>query len=111
VFSPCCYSNRTPILCLARLLPSHRLPPQKVGVVDIPPTDVVRKGRLMPGNIFLVDFDEHRVVEDREVRAGGREGWGVGRGKGEEGGRRVWPLVGLPHKARGKARTPRLRAS
>jgi glutamate synthase (NADPH/NADH) len=41
----------------------------EVGVVDIPPADVVRKGRLMPGNIFLVDFDEHRVVEDREVGA------------------------------------------
>ncbi|KIZ01899.1 glutamate synthase (NADPH/NADH) [Monoraphidium neglectum] len=40
----------------------------EVGVVDIPPADVVRKGRLMPGNIFLVDFDEHRVVEDRELK-------------------------------------------
>lgn len=49
-----------------RSFPLHSLP--QVGVVDIPPSDVVRKGRLMPGNIFLVDFDEHRVVEDREVR-------------------------------------------
>jgi len=56
-------------------------------VVDIPPGDVVRKGRLMPGNIFLVDFDEHRVVEDREVRVwvfvqgvGWDGGWGVGVG-------------------------------
>lgn len=40
----------------------------EVGVVDVPAADVARKGRLMPGNIFLIDFDEHRVVEDKEVR-------------------------------------------
>lgn len=39
----------------------------EVGVVDVPSHEVVRKGRLMPGNIFLVDFDQHRVVEDAEV--------------------------------------------
>ena len=39
----------------------------QVGVVDVADEDVVKKGRLMPGNIFLVDFDEHRVVEDKEV--------------------------------------------
>jgi hypothetical protein len=41
----------------------------EVGVVDVPSHEVVRKGRLMPGNIFLVDFDQHRVVEDAEVGA------------------------------------------
>ncbi|KAG2492850.1 hypothetical protein HYH03_009004 [Edaphochlamys debaryana] len=40
----------------------------EVGVVDIPPEEVVRKGRLMPGNILLVDFDEHRLVEDKELK-------------------------------------------
>lgn len=40
----------------------------EVGVVDIPPKDIVLKGRLKPGNIFLVDFDEHRVVDDSEVK-------------------------------------------
>lgn len=39
----------------------------EVGVVDVAAEDVARKGRLMPGNIFLLDFDEHRVVEDKEV--------------------------------------------
>jgi glutamate synthase (NADPH/NADH) len=43
----------------------------EVGVVDVPAEDVSRKGRLMPGNIFLIDFDEHRVVEDKEVRGAG----------------------------------------
>ncbi|KXZ50144.1 hypothetical protein GPECTOR_17g780 [Gonium pectorale] len=40
----------------------------EVGVVDVDPEEVVRKGRLMPGNILLVDFDEHRLVEDRELK-------------------------------------------
>lgn len=39
----------------------------EVGVVDVPHEDIKKKGRLMPGNIFLVDFDEHRVVTDEEV--------------------------------------------
>jgi len=40
----------------------------EVGVVDVDTEEVVKKGRLMPGNIFLVDFDEHRVVEDKEMK-------------------------------------------
>eukprot|EP00898_Chlorokybus_atmophyticus_P003594 jgi/Chlat1/4235/Chrsp27S04246 len=40
----------------------------EVGVVDIRPEDVARKGRLQPGNIFLVDFDEGRVVTDQELK-------------------------------------------
>ena len=36
----------------------------EVGVVDIPPAEVARKGRLMPGNILLVDFSAHAVVDD-----------------------------------------------
>jgi len=43
------------------------LPLFKVGVVDVADDEVIKKGRLMPGNIFLVDFDEHRVVEDTEA--------------------------------------------
>ncbi|GFR49656.1 hypothetical protein Agub_g11798 [Astrephomene gubernaculifera] len=40
----------------------------EVGVVDVDPEEVVKKGRLMPGNILLVDFDEHRLVEDKELK-------------------------------------------
>lgn len=32
--------------------------------------DVERKGRLMPGNIFLVDFDAHDVIDDEAVSRG-----------------------------------------
>ena len=41
-------------------------------MVDVADDEVIKKGRLMPGNIFLVDFDEHRIIEDKEVRGQGR---------------------------------------
>ena len=41
----------------------------EVGVVDVPHWDIASKGRLMPGNIFLVDFEAGRVIKDEEVRA------------------------------------------
>ncbi|CAA9329695.1 MAG: Glutamate synthase [NADPH] large chain [uncultured Nocardioidaceae bacterium] len=40
----------------------------EVGVLDIDPARIVRKGRLEPGRMFLVDTDEHRVIEDEEVK-------------------------------------------
>ena len=48
----------------------------EVGVVDIPASEVVKKGRLMPGNILLVDFDAHAVIDDEEVGAR-RGGWAL----------------------------------
>ncbi|MBO0809486.1 MAG: glutamate synthase subunit alpha, partial [Actinobacteria bacterium] len=41
----------------------------EVGVLDIDPATVVRKGRLQPGRIFLADTGSHRIVEDSEVKA------------------------------------------
>ncbi|KAG1678741.1 hypothetical protein FOA52_012780 [Chlamydomonas sp. UWO 241] len=41
----------------------------EVGVVDVADEDVLKKGRLMPGNIFLVDFEQQRVVEDTELKS------------------------------------------
>ncbi len=40
----------------------------EAGVVDVPPEQVLRKGRLQPGRMFLVDTDEGRIVEDAEVK-------------------------------------------
>ncbi len=40
----------------------------EVGVLDIPPASVVRKGRLQPGRMFLVDLDEKRIIEDDEIK-------------------------------------------
>ncbi|WP_424214250.1 glutamate synthase large subunit [Streptomyces sp. BI20] len=42
----------------------------EVGVLDIEPSRIVRKGRLQPGRMFLVDTAEHRIVEDDEIKAG-----------------------------------------
>ncbi len=40
----------------------------EVGVLDIEPARVVRRGRLQPGRIFLVDTAAGRLIEDEEVK-------------------------------------------
>ncbi|QNN53052.1 glutamate synthase large subunit [Nocardioides mesophilus] len=40
----------------------------EVGVLDIDPATVVRKGRLQPGRMFLIDTAEHRIIEDEEIK-------------------------------------------
>jgi len=41
----------------------------EVGVVDVDPRNVLRKGRLQPGRIFFVDLEQKRIVEDEEIKA------------------------------------------
>ena len=40
----------------------------EVGVLDIPAERVVRKGRLQPGKMFLVDIEAGRIIEDDEIK-------------------------------------------
>jgi glutamate synthase (ferredoxin) len=40
----------------------------EVGVLDVPPEDVLVKGRLNPGRIFLVDTTKGRIVDDEEIK-------------------------------------------
>jgi len=40
----------------------------EAGVLQLPEADVVRKGRLRPGRMFLVDTKEGRIVEDDEIK-------------------------------------------
>lgn len=40
----------------------------EVGVLDFAPEKIVRKGRLQPGRMFLVDIAEGRIIEDDEVK-------------------------------------------
>ncbi len=40
----------------------------EAGVLDIPPENILRKGRLQPGRMFLVDTEEGRIVEDEEIK-------------------------------------------
>ena len=41
----------------------------EVGVLDIDPAQVIRKGRLQPGRIFLADTGAGRIIEDEEVKS------------------------------------------
>jgi glutamate synthase (NADPH/NADH) large chain len=40
----------------------------ETGVIDIDPANVSLHGRLEPGRMFLVDMEEGRIIEDREVK-------------------------------------------
>ncbi len=40
----------------------------EVGMLDIAPENVARKGRLAPGKLFLVDLEQGRIVPDAEVK-------------------------------------------
>lgn len=41
----------------------------ETGVLDIPPANVQRKGRLKGGKMFLVDLKQQRIVPDNEIKA------------------------------------------
>ncbi len=41
----------------------------EVGVLDIDPASIVHKGRLEPGKMFLVDFENGRIVADTELKS------------------------------------------
>ncbi len=41
----------------------------EVGVIDIPPEDVIEKGRLAPGRMFVVDTERKRVIKDNALKA------------------------------------------
>ena len=41
----------------------------EIGVADIEPSKIVRKGRLQPGKMFLVDTVAGRIIEDDEIKA------------------------------------------
>ncbi|NGQ95832.1 glutamate synthase large subunit [Brevibacillus sp. SYP-B805] len=40
----------------------------EVGVLDIPAEKIIRKGRLSPGKMLLVDLEEGRIVSDQEIK-------------------------------------------
>ena len=40
----------------------------EVGVLKVDPANVKAKGRLQPGKMFLVDFEEGRIVADEELK-------------------------------------------
>ena len=40
----------------------------EVGALTVPPEIVIEKGRLQPGRMFLVDFDEQRLIPDEQIK-------------------------------------------
>ncbi|MFI6319112.1 glutamate synthase large subunit [Nonomuraea sp. NPDC050556] len=41
----------------------------EAGVLDFKPEEVVRKGRLQPGRMFLIDTARGKIIEDDEIKA------------------------------------------
>ncbi len=40
----------------------------EVGVLDVAPENIKTKGRLQPGKMFLIDFDQGRMIPDEEIK-------------------------------------------
>lgn len=40
----------------------------EVGVLDIAPERILKKGRLQPGRMFLIDTEQGRIVSDEEIK-------------------------------------------
>ena len=40
----------------------------ELGVLTFPPEDILEKGRLAPGKMFLVDVKQRRIVSDEEIK-------------------------------------------
>jgi glutamate synthase (NADPH/NADH) large chain len=40
----------------------------EVGALSLPPEKIISKGRLQPGRMFFVDFEEGRIVDDAEIK-------------------------------------------
>ncbi len=40
----------------------------EVGVLDIPPEEILKSGRLEPGKIFFIDTKQGRIIDDQEVK-------------------------------------------
>ncbi len=40
----------------------------EVGVLDVPQQKIIKKGRLEPGRMLLIDTEERRIVDDEEIK-------------------------------------------
>ncbi|MDN6374237.1 MAG: glutamate synthase subunit alpha, partial [Brevibacterium aurantiacum] len=40
----------------------------EIGVVDLPEAEIVSRGRLTPGRMFLVDIESERIISDTEIK-------------------------------------------
>ncbi len=42
----------------------------EAGVLEVPAENIVQKGRLQPGRMFLVDTEQGRIIDDEEIKRG-----------------------------------------
>ncbi len=51
----------------------------EIGVANIPAEKIVRKGRLQPGKMFLIDTASGQIVEDEQIKSevAAAEPWGT----------------------------------
>jgi glutamate synthase (NADPH/NADH) large chain len=47
----------------------HVIMASEVGVLEVPEERIVRKWRLQPGKMLLIDMEEGRIIEDEEIKA------------------------------------------
>jgi len=47
----------------------HVIMASEVGVLQVPEERIVRKWRLQPGKMLLIDMEEGRIIEDEEIKA------------------------------------------
>lgn len=40
----------------------------EVGVVDVEPSNIKKKGRLEPGKMFLLDFEQKKIIKDEDLK-------------------------------------------
>ena len=40
----------------------------EIGVLDIPPEKIAASGALQPGKMLLIDMEEGRIIDDRELK-------------------------------------------
>ncbi|MBU0475772.1 MAG: glutamate synthase large subunit [Bacteroidetes bacterium] len=40
----------------------------EAGVLPVPNCDIIKKGRLQPGKMFLIDIEEGRIIDDSEIK-------------------------------------------
>jgi glutamate synthase (NADPH) large chain len=41
----------------------------EAGVLQVPPEKIIKKGRLQPGKMFLVDTEQGRIIPDEEIKS------------------------------------------
>jgi glutamate synthase (NADPH/NADH) large chain len=46
----------------------HVIMASEVGVLDVPEERIVRKWRLQPGKMLLIDMEQGRIIEDEEIK-------------------------------------------